>query len=133
MFYIERRYLPRFGTSVTAIHDERAVPIDVFRPDSEFQWIGNLVFRYPAQMGGIFLVGLVVIVFGILSGIVSLLIKDKMNWRAKHATAETIAKEVEYIEYVKSHFPEKMPKGPEAAISSVEPCQTLPNCVHNSV
>jgi hypothetical protein len=109
VFFVEKQW--PIPTDVSLVHDDRIVRVETAQWPDELEWAGAVIMRFPGVIFAIFGAGFFIIVFLILGALWALLVRDKLAWRVKHTTPELVAKEVKFINYVRSNYPEKMPKG----------------------
>ena len=106
---------------IDVLHDGKLIdlmPIQLPQEDELLRdavpWNALFYFiaTYPFVIGSIFFVGLLTCLFLPLNIISQLLFATVLkDWFAKHVPAEYLKKQIDFVDYVRTHYPKKIPTG----------------------
>ncbi len=94
---------------VKAIHDNRSIEIQNKKLPEYIPFYSNFVVGYPFVVIIFFMIGAFIVGILLIATAFDIMIVDKLKYRAKNASKNEIKKRIEFIEYVRKNFPEKMP------------------------
>lgn len=95
--------------TIHMIHNNRNVDVLSMRPDFVLPFYEGLVIKFPFMALIFIYIGISVIILGAVFLMFYIFIPDKIKFRAKHITAPELKSSLSVIEYIKTHYPEKMP------------------------
>jgi hypothetical protein len=110
VYFVYSGYLWSFNESVQILHNNRIVEIVTKKTPEELLFFKPIVERYPTLVFFVLSIMAVLIVSVIFFLLVAFLVKDKIAYTAKQISRSGVEDYLKVIEYVKKHFPEKLPK-----------------------
>lgn len=90
--------------------NKEAIPQDV---------LISFLYTYPFAIGVVFLIGIVTCVIFAVGLLTQLLFSRRMkDWQAKYTTKEYVKKQMDFIDYVREHYPKNLPDAKNDEASS---------------
>ena len=110
VYFIAPPWLYFQNVPVMAIHNDRKVEILSRHMEPEVEAFIDFSDKYAIIVFALLGTGGVTILILVVSLLLNFAIPNPMKWRAKLVDAKQVKKQIEFIEYIKAHHPEKMPK-----------------------
>jgi hypothetical protein len=107
VYFVGRRWW--IDDPVKAIHDNRSIEVTNKILPEHLPFYSNAVVRYPFVVIIFFVIGVLIVGVFLFAASFDFFVTDKLKFQAKNTSKDQVKKKIEFIEYVRTNFPEKIP------------------------